>query len=233
MTGNDRIIRVFRDAVESEMLSGVSEIYGQARKAGHGGRQGKDPEEGVKRLEKSVKACVKCGLAATRKNVVFGEGSYGADLMFVGEAPGGDEDEQGRPFVGRAGKLLTKIIEALGLEREDVFIANILKCRPPGNRNPAPGEIDLCTPYLLRQIELIKPRVIVALGKFAAQTLLQSDTPISRLRGNFHDYHGVKLMPTYHPAYLLRNPGGKKDVWNDMKAVAKELGIRIPEQKKK
>jgi DNA polymerase len=127
---------------------------------------------------------------------------------------------------------LTKIIEAIGLKREDVYIGNILKCRPPGNRNPMPSEIVACSPYLYKQIEFIKPKVICALGKFAAQTLLDTDTPISRLRGTFQEYRGIKLMPTYHPAYLLRNPGGKKDVWEDMKLVAKELGLKIPARKK-
>ncbi len=159
----------------------------------------------------------------------FGEGDPDADLMFVGEAPGKDEDAQGRPFVGRAGQLLTKIIESIGLKREDVFIANILKCRPPANRNPETKEIALCSPYLIKQISLIKPKVICALGKFAAQRLLETETPISKLRGNFYDYHGVKLMPTYHPAYLLRNSIGKKDVWEDMQAIAKELGLKVPQ----
>ncbi|MFQ5953013.1 MAG: uracil-DNA glycosylase [Candidatus Omnitrophota bacterium] len=186
----------------------------------------------VKKLEKIVLECHRCPLAHTRTNVVFGEGNPKADLMFIGEAPGGEEDRQGRPFVGRAGQLLTKIIESIGLKREDVYIANILKCRPPGNRNPLPTEIATCSPYLERQIELIKPKVICALGKFAAQTLLNTETPISRLRGKFYDYHGTKLMPTYHPAYLLRNPGGKKDVWEDMKQVAKELGLKLPPKKR-
>ncbi|MGB2661425.1 MAG: uracil-DNA glycosylase, partial [Candidatus Omnitrophota bacterium] len=164
---------------------------------------------------------------------VPGEGDPRADLMFIGEAPGGDEDRQGRPFVGRAGQLLTKIIESVGLKREDVFIGNILKCRPPGNRNPLPDEIAACNSFLLKQIDIIKPKVICALGKFAAQTLLDTETPISRLRGKFYDYHGTKLMPTYHPAYLLRNSQGKKDVWEDMKKVAAELGLKIPPKKKK
>ncbi|MGB2600306.1 MAG: uracil-DNA glycosylase, partial [Candidatus Omnitrophota bacterium] len=136
-------------------------------------------------------------------------------------------------FVGRAGQLLTKIIESVGLKREDVFIGNILKCRPPGNRNPLPDEIAACNSFLLKQIDIIKPKVICALGKFAAQTLLDTETPISRLRGKFYDYHGTKLMPTYHPAYLLRNLQGKKDVWADMKKIAAELGLKIPPKKKK
>ncbi|MEA3489287.1 MAG: uracil-DNA glycosylase [Candidatus Omnitrophota bacterium] len=179
-------------------------------------------------LRKKVSVCGRCPLARTRTNVVFGEGSPRADLMFIGEAPGADEDRQGWPFVGRAGQLLTKIIESIGLKRDDVFIANILKCRPPGNRNPLPGEIAVCSPYLFKQIELIEPKVICALGKFAAQALLNTETPIGRLRGRFYDYRGIKLMPTYHPAYLLRNPEGKKDVWKDMQKISKELGLSIP-----
>jgi len=143
--------------------------------------------------------------------------------MFVGEAPGFDEDRQGEPFVGAAGQLLTRIIEAIQLRREEVYIANILKCRPPNNRNPLPDEIALCRPYLDRQIELIRPRIICALGKFAAQTLLATDTPISRLRGRFHDYRGTPVMPTFHPAYLLRNPGGKRAVWEDMQQIQAAL----------
>ncbi len=145
--------------------------------------------------------------------------------MFIGEAPGFDEDQQGLPFVGAAGQLLTKIIEAMKLKREDVYIANCLKCRPPGNRNPEPAEIASCSPILARQIEIIAPEIICALGKFAAQTLLESEEPISRLRGKFHDFRGIKLMPTFHPAYLLRNPGDKKIVWEDMQKIMRELGI--------
>ena len=181
-------------------------------------------------LKERVLQCSRCGLARTRLNVVFGSGNPKASLMFVGEAPGADEDAQGRPFVGRAGQLLTKIIESIGLAREEVYIANILKCRPPGNRNPMPNEIAMCVPYLEKQIDLIKPKVICALGKFAAQTLIGTETPITKLRGKFHYYQGIKLMPTYHPAYLLRNASGKKEVWEDMKAIAKELKIRIPKK---
>ncbi len=146
-----------------------------------------------------------------------------ADLVFVGEAPGADEDAQGRPFVGRAGQLLTKIIEAMGLKREDVYICNILKCRPPGNRNPQPEEIAACEPFLIRQLEAIRPRVICALGTFAAHTLLKSEAPITVLRGRFHTYQGIPLMPTYHPAYLLRNPEAKKLVWEDVQMIMKAL----------
>lgn len=167
--------------------------------------------------------CQRCPLGRLRTNLVFGEGNSNAKLVFVGEAPGGDEDIQGRPFVGRAGQLLTRIIDAMGLKRSDVYICNILKCRPPGNRNPRPEEINECEPFLIKQLEVIKPRVICALGTFAAHTLLQKDVPITLLRGKFHAYHGIQLMPTYHPAYLLRNPGAKKQVWEDVQKIMKVL----------
>lgn len=182
-------------------------------------------------LEQQARTCQQCRLHATRTNVVFGDGSRHADLMFVGEAPGADEDEQGLPFVGRAGQLLTKIIEAMGLKRAEVYIANCLKCRPPNNRPPQADEIAFCDGFLLRQIELIKPRVICALGKHAAQTLLKTETPISQLRGKFFDYHGTKLLPTYHPAYLLRNPAEKLTVWKDCQLIMKELGLPLPKTK--
>ena len=164
--------------------------------------------------------CSRCKLHTLgRTQVVFGVGNPNADLMFVGEAPGADEDIQGEPFVGRAGQLLTKIIEAIELKREDVYIANVIKCRPPGNRNPEPDEVETCEPFLFRQIDVIKPKVIVALGKFAAQCLLKTDAPITRIRGREFDYRGAVLIPTFHPAYLLRNPSSKRDVWEDMKRV--------------
>jgi len=165
-------------------------------------------------------ACTRCKLHTLgRKQVVFGVGNPNADLMFVGEAPGADEDIQGEPFVGRAGQLLTKIIEAIGMKRQDVYIANVIKCRPPGNRNPEPDEVDRCEPFLFRQIDAIKPKVIVALGKFAAQSLLRTTDPITRIRGREYKYRNAILMPTYHPAYLLRNPPSKREVWEDMKRV--------------
>lgn len=167
--------------------------------------------------------CQKCHLGKARANSVFGSGNINAKLMFVGEAPGHDEDIQGMPFVGEAGMLLTKIIEAMGIRREDVYVCNILKCRPPQNRNPLPGEISMCIDYLYAQIDMIKPKIICGLGKFASQTLLETETPIGRLRGNWHEYRGIKFMPTYHPAYLLRNPGDKKLVWEDMKKIMKAL----------
>jgi DNA polymerase len=168
--------------------------------------------------------CTRCKLHTLgRHQVVFGVGNANADLMFVGEAPGADEDIKGEPFVGRAGQLLTKIIEAIELKREDVYIANVIKCRPPQNRNPEPDEVETCEPFLFKQIDAIKPKVIVALGKFGAQTLLRTLEPISRLRGRVFDYRGAKLIPTFHPAYLLRNPSSKREVWEDMKLVKKLL----------
>ena len=166
--------------------------------------------------------CRRCRLAGERNCIVFGEGNPRAKLVFVGEGPGFEEDRQGKPFVGAAGQLLTRIIEAINLSRSQVYICNIIKCRPPGNRNPRPDEIERCAPFLERQIASIQPDFICALGTFAAQTLLQTATPISRLRGRFHQYKGIKLLPTYHPAYLLRNPDKKRDVWEDMKMLMKE-----------
>jgi uracil-DNA glycosylase family 4 len=164
--------------------------------------------------------CSRCKLHTLgRTQVVFGVGNPNADLMFVGEAPGADEDIQGEPFVGRAGQLLTKIIEAIDLRREDVYIANVIKCRPPGNRNPEPDEVEQCEPFLFRQIDTVKPKVIVALGKFAAQCLLRSNDPITRIRGREFKYRDAILIPTYHPAYLLRTPSAKREVWEDMKRV--------------
>jgi uracil-DNA glycosylase family 4 len=167
--------------------------------------------------------CQRCRLARERKNIVFGEGNPRARLVFVGEGPGFEEDRQGIPFVGAAGQLLTRIIEAIKLSRSQVYICNVIKCRPPGNRNPEPDEIQTCFPFLERQIAAIQPDFICALGTFAAQTLLKTGTPISRLRGRFHNYQGIKVLPTYHPAYLLRNPDKKREVWEDMKMLMKEL----------
>ncbi len=184
-----------------------------------------NPASAIAALQAEIgPACTRCKLAGLgRTQVVFGVGHPNADLMFVGEAPGADEDIQGEPFVGRAGQLLTKIIAAIGLTREQVYIANVIKCRPPGNRNPEWDEVAECEPFLFRQIDIIKPKVIVALGKFAAQALLGTQDPISRLRGRIFDYRGAKLIPTFHPAYLLRNPGSKREVWEDMKLVKRLL----------
>ena len=170
-------------------------------------------------LAKFVEGCPRCKLSKSRTNIVFGQGNPNADLMFVGEAPGRDEDEQGLAFVGRAGQLLTKIIEAMGKKREDVYIANCLKCRPPNNRNPEDDEIAACRPFLEEQIRLISPKVIVTLGTFAAQALLETDEPIGRMRGHWRSAQGARVMPTFHPAFLLRSPERKKDVWEDMKLV--------------
>jgi DNA polymerase len=165
-------------------------------------------------------ACTRCKLCTLgRSQIVFGVGNPKARLMFVGEAPGEEEDKRGEPFVGRAGQLLTKIIEAIGLTREQVYIANIIKCRPPNNRNPEPDEIAECEPFLFRQVDVIKPKVIVPLGKFAAQSLLKTSDPITRLRGQLFKYRGAACIPTFHPAYLLRNPSSKREVWEDMKKV--------------
>jgi DNA polymerase len=179
-------------------------------------------------LRAHIGDCTRCKLAGGRTNLVFGVGSPTADLMFVGEGPGHDEEVRGEPFVGRAGQLLTEIItKGMKLRREDVYIANVVKCRPPNNRNPETDEIASCMPFLQRQIELVAPRVIVALGTFGAQTWLGVKSPITRMRGNWHDYHGIKVMPTFHPAYLLRTPGDKRLVWADIKLVMGELGLPI------
>jgi DNA polymerase len=170
-------------------------------------------------LQAFLAGCPRCKLSKTRTNIVFGQGSPKARLMFVGEAPGRDEDEQGLAFVGRAGQLLTKIIEAMGMKREDVFICNVLKCRPPNNRNPEADEVASCMPFLEEQIRLISPKVIVTLGTFAAQAVLETDEPIGRMRGRWRTARGVRVMPTFHPAFLLRSPERKKDVWEDMKLV--------------
>ena len=166
--------------------------------------------------------CRRCKLARGRNRIVFGDGNSKAKLVFIGEGPGAEEDRQGQPFVGAAGQLLTRIIEAIKLSRSQVYICNIIKCRPPGNRNPESDEIKTCFPFLERQIAALQPDFIIALGTFAAQTLLGTTTPISRLRGRFHVYKGIKVVPTYHPAYLLRNPDKKRDVWEDMKMLMKE-----------
>lgn len=187
-----------------------------------------DDAEALSALRAEAHDCTKCRLAEGRTNVVFGVGNPNADLMFIGEAPGRDEDLQGEPFVGRAGQLLTDIIKAMKLSREQVYIANVIKCRPPENRNPEPDELDACRPYIRRQVELIRPRVIVALGRFGLQSLLEKSYAISSVRGKWLDYEGIKLMPTYHPAYLLRTPAAKKEVWADMKKVMAELGIEFP-----
>jgi len=179
-----------------------------------------------------VKACPKCRLCETRTNTVFGEGDVDAKIFFIGEGPGESEDLSGRPFVGRAGQLLTKMIEAMGLRREQVFIANIVKCRPPGNREPAPDEVAACTPYLLRQLEVVRPKVIVTLGKPSTQYMLRSKEAMGKMRGRWHEWRGIKLMPTYHPSYVLRSYTAevRRTVWNDLQMVLSELGLPLPKR---
>jgi len=194
----------------------------ESRESGESRVQG--PEftviESLAAIREDLGDCVRCKLCNLgRTQIVFGAGNPNADLMFVGEGPGRDEDIQGFPFVGRSGQKLTQIIEAIGLKREDVYIANVIKCRPPENRNPEPDEVEQCEPFLFRQIDTIKPKVIVALGTFAAKSLLKTTDPISRLRGRVFDYRGAKLVPTFHPAFLLRNPSCRREVWEDMKKV--------------
>jgi uracil-DNA glycosylase family 4 len=177
----------------------------------------------LEKVRKELGDCKRCKLHRTRKTIVFGEGNEKARLMFIGEGPGYDEDVQGRPFVGRAGQLLTKIIQSINLPREEVYITNIVKCRPPQNRNPEPDEIQSCHPFLMEQIRIIQPEIICALGTFSAQTLLKTDTKITALRGRSYDLEGIKVIPTYHPAFLLRNPERKREVWEDMKKIAECL----------
>ncbi len=190
---------------------------------------GLEKTESLEGLREFIGDCRRCKLWGLRKNLVFGVGNPNAELMFIGEGPGAEEDARGEPFVGRAGQLLTDIIErGMGMKRAEVYICNVIKCRPPDNRNPEPDEVASCEPFMMRQIELVKPRVIVGLGTFAVQAVLKVKTPISRLRGNWHDVRGVRMMPTFHPAYLLRNPSDKRLVWQDVQQVLKELGRPIP-----
>lgn len=221
--------RQARQYLETEAAFGLTQIGLAQGLTSAPERSSKTREEKAKALEElsaQYQDCQMCPLSQGRTHVVFGAGNPQAQLMFIGEAPGFEEDKQGLPFVGAAGQLLTKIIEAMKLTRSEIYIANCLKCRPPNNRNPLPTEIVSCNPILAKQIEIIQPKIICALGKFAAQTLLKTDEPISRLRGRFFDWdNGIKLMPTFHPAYLLRNPEDKKLVWEDMRRIMKELGI--------
>jgi uracil-DNA glycosylase len=178
---------------------------------------------GLELIREELGDCQRCKLAPKRTNIVFGAGNPNAELVFVGEAPGSDEDQQGLPFVGRAGQLLTKIIESIDLKREDVYICNVLKCRPPDNRNPEPDEVLACNPFMKKQLAAIKPKIVCCLGTFAAQTVLQTTAPISKLRGKFHDIDGIRVIATFHPAYLLRSPDKKREVWEDMKQIRAEL----------
>jgi len=188
-----------------------------------------DPAQALRLIREDIGDCTRCRLSKQgRKQIVFGVGNPNAELMFIGEAPGADEDQQGEPFVGRAGQLLNNMIKAMGLRREDVYIANIIKCRPPGNRTPERDECETCSPFLMRQIEAIKPKAIVALGAVAAKTLLAINAPMSEFRGRWFDFRGTKLAVTYHPAFLLRDPRQKKETWKDLQMVMKELGLAIP-----
>jgi uracil-DNA glycosylase len=188
-----------------------------------------DPAQALKIIREDLGDCIRCRLHKQgRKQIVFGVGSPKAQLMFIGEAPGADEDQQGEPFVGRAGQLLNNMIKAMGLEREQVYIANIIKCRPPGNRTPERDECETCSPFLMRQIEVIRPQVIVALGAVAAKTLLAINAPMAELRGRWYDFRGTKLAVTYHPAFLLRDPRQKKEAWKDLQMVMKKLGLKPP-----
>src|SRR5215510_1907113 len=184
------------------------------------------------KVREDLGECTRCKLHKHRHTIVFGDGSPKAELVFVGEGPGADEDAQGLPFVGRAGKLLTQMIEAMGLQRRDVYICNVVKCRPPGNRQPEPDEVAACSPFLFRQLDSIRPKVIVCLGATAFQTLLQTNRSISHYRGQWLDYRGYKMLPTYHPAYLLRNPAAKAEVWKDLQKVMAELGLEVKKKAK-
>jgi DNA polymerase len=226
---DDRRWRQRGDAVsahraEEEASPGAS----AARADDHASRRvtlSRSTAEALAGIRQELGECTRCKLHALgRTQIVFGVGNPTADLMFVGEAPGADEDIQGEPFVGRAGQLLTKMIEAMGFRRDEVYIANVLKCRPPGNRNPEPDEIATCEPFLFQQLASVEPKVVIALGAFAARTLLKTDSPISRLRGRVFDYRGAKLIPTFHPSFLLRSPGYKREAWEDLKLALSLLG---------
>ncbi len=207
-----------RDPGASTLLAAEPAIQGQ----------GPDGEKGLAAVQQEITNCVRCKLHNGRNSIVFGEGNPKAVLVFVGEGPGQEEDIQGRPFVGAAGQLLTDIIvKGMKLKREDVYICNIVKCRPPNNRNPEPDEIGSCEPFLVKQLQAISPRVIIALGNVAAKTLLKTDEGITALRGTWHDYQGIPLMPTFHPAYLLRNPKDKKLAWEDIQKVMTKLGLSV------
>ena len=217
------IVESLKVYAELERESGAGFFVRREKKTAADAQNAKSKERDLDSLKREIVRSECCQLCRTRTNLVFGSGNPNAELIFVGEAPGRDEDLQSLPFVGRAGQLLTKIIESIGLKRSEVYICNILKCRPPDNRVPFPTEILACEPYLQRQIDIIKPKIICALGKFAAQTLLRVQTPITQLRGKLYDYNGIKLIPTFHPAYLLRNPGDKRLVWEDMKKIKSAL----------
>lgn len=209
--------------MEYYQTMGIKEIPMSKRTKARSKKEEKSKADQLKDLRDEIGDCSLCRLHKGRTHLVFGTGNAAARLMFIGEGPGRDEDLQGIPFVGRAGQLLTKIIEAMGYKRDEVYIANIVKCRPPENRNPEIDEISTCLPFLEKQIEIIKPQAIICLGKFAAQTILNTLEPITHLRGRMGEYNGIPVMPTYHPAYLLRNPAAKKQVWEDVQEIMKIL----------
>jgi len=218
-----RITIMMKDYVKQQLELG--ETFAPAFAAGRPATKSQSPYANLNMDELRARAftCTKCPLHENRTNVVFGMGYPAADLVFVGEAPGRDEDLQGKPFVGAAGQLLTKIINAIGLSRNEVYITNVVKCRPPGNRNPKPEEIESCMPFLMRELEIIKPKVICALGSIAAHSLLNTDQSITKIRGRFYEFGQSKLMPTFHPAYLLRNEKAKRAVWEDMQMIQAEI----------
>lgn len=209
------IIKSVKRFIELQMESGLNEYLAEEKAPAK--------TAALESLEQEALSCQRCGLYRERTNVVFGTGTPDARLMFIGEGPGYDEDKEGLPFVGRAGQLLTKIIEAMGLKRKDVYITNVVKCRPPQNRTPLPTEILACAEYLTKQIDIIKPKIICALGKVPTHALLKTEEPITKMRGHFCAYKDIKLMPTFHPAYLLRNPDDKKLVWHDVKKIMAQL----------
>ena len=212
------------DSVDVAAVRAVGEAQARQRAASRIDRPGahRAPLQ-LDDIRAEIGNCQRCKLAPIRTHIVFGSGNPDAELVFVGEAPGYDEDQQGLPFVGRAGQLLTKIIESIDLKREDVYICNVLKCRPPENRNPGPDEVASCNPFLRKQLAAIRPKIVCCLGTFAAQTVLQTAAPISRLRGKFFDMDGMRVIATFHPAYLLRSPEKKREVWEDMKQIRAEL----------
>lgn len=215
-----------------ELLKQFGAGYGFKVETGEPEEKDHDPKETLDKLKKRIGNCKRCELCETRRNIVFGVGKPEARIFFVGEGPGEDEDIQGEPFVGRAGQLLTKIItDGMGLKREEVYIANIVKCRPPENRNPKPAEAIECLPFLKAQIAAVNPEVIICLGKIAVLYLLQRAEPIGQLRGRWTSYNGIPVMPTFHPSYLLRNPSAKAEVWIDIQEVMKKLGIPVPSKK--
>jgi DNA polymerase len=233
-------LQFFKDiGVESLAVGTVGEAQARERAASSGEAQAREraasnndlplvahrapPLQDLESVRAEIGDCQRCKLAPKRTNIVFGSGNPSAELVFVGEAPGYDEDQQGLPFVGRAGQLLTKIIESINLKREDVYICNVLKCRPPENRNPEPDEVAACNPFLKKQLAAIRPKIVCCLGTFAAQTVIQTAAPISRLRGKFFDLDGIRVIATFHPAYLLRSPEKKREVWEDMKQIRAEL----------